>query len=52
VLDSRGQAVGRIQIPAVAALGGLSFFVAAVVLDPAQPLGIGTISNAERIRIR
>lgn len=52
VLDARGQAVGRIHIPAVGALSGLSFFVAAVVLDASQPLGVGTISNAERIRIR
>ncbi len=52
VLDGRGQAVATIRVPATPALRGLSFFVAAVVLDPAQPQGIGTVSNAERLRIR
>lgn len=52
VLDGQGQAVATVRVPATPALRGLSFFVAAVVLDPSQPQGIGTVSNAERLRIR
>lgn len=51
-LDARGQATARIAVPAAAALSGVSLFVAAVVLDPSQPNGIGVVSNAERLRIR
>ncbi|MBN2491661.1 MAG: hypothetical protein JXQ29_12500 [Planctomycetes bacterium] len=49
VLDAGGQAVAAIRIPAVPGLRGLPFVVAGVVVDPASPLGIGTISNAEVI---
>jgi len=49
VLDSRGQATGRIAIPALPGLRGTAVYVAGVVIDPAASLGVGTISNAERI---
>lgn len=49
VLNGQGQTTGRIAIPALSALRGTVVYVAGIVVDPAAPLGIGTISNAERI---
>jgi hypothetical protein len=52
VLNGRGQTTGRIAIPALSVLRGTVVYVAGVVVDPAAPLGIGTISNAERIVVQ
>lgn len=49
VLNARGQAVATIHIPAIVALRGLSFVVAGVIVDPAAPSGIGTVTNAEAV---
>ncbi|MBN2491830.1 MAG: hypothetical protein JXQ29_13370 [Planctomycetes bacterium] len=49
VLNPSGQAAAILQIPPVAALRGVSFYVAGVLLDASAPGGIGTITNAEHI---
>jgi len=52
VLDGNGQATAVIRVPGASGLRGLSFYVAGVVVDPAKPLGIGTISNAVHLVAR
>jgi DNA-binding beta-propeller fold protein YncE len=49
VLNANGQAVASLAIPGVPALQGFSFVVAGVIVDPASPMGIGTVTNAEHI---
>ncbi len=44
-LDASGKATATLVIPNFAALTGVTLHHAFVVVDPAQPLGIGTISN-------
>jgi hypothetical protein len=45
-LDRDGIAAGRINFANFPGFAGFRFFTAFVVLDPAAPFGIGTISNA------
>jgi len=51
-LNLRGQAVAVLDIPAAPALRGLSLYVAGLILDPAAPQGIGTVTNAEHVVIQ
>lgn len=48
-LSARGEARAWMNIPNDPGLIGLAFHVAFVTLDPAQPFGIGTISEASRV---
>lgn len=48
-LNASGQAVALLNIPPAPALRGFGFYLAAVVVDPGAPQGIGTITNAEHI---
>ena len=51
-LNAQGRAVGVIQVPALPALKGLSVYVAGVILDPASPFGVGTVTNAAHVMLR
>jgi Tol biopolymer transport system component len=51
VLGATGLASAAIRLPAEPALAGLMLSTAFVAFDPAQPSGIGAISNARRLTI-
>jgi hypothetical protein len=52
ILSATGQAAAFVNIPAVPALRGFSFYVAGVIIDPSAPFTIGTVTNAEHVVIQ
>jgi len=52
ILNASGQAVAFVNIPAVPALKGFSFYVAGVIIDANAPFMIGTVTNAEHVVIQ
>ena len=47
-----GVAAGAITFPRIPALSGVRLYGAFVVLDPRQPYGIATVSNALEMRLQ
>jgi hypothetical protein len=52
VLDANGLGSGQITFPGLGALVGLRFYTAFVVIDPAAPSGLRTLSNAHEVLIQ
>jgi len=50
-LSSAGQAIAAIHVPKQPALRGIGFHIAGVVLDPAAPFGINTVTNALHVAV-